>query len=99
MADDFGVNWGFGLRGMLAQEVELQFPGNLHRWPLLNSFHVEPYDAGPDVQLIVLRDRVPANPIPTIDGLKAWPDGMPRFNFPSQPEQLQPLLARIRENL
>lgn len=99
MDDHFGTMWGFGLRGMLAQEVELQFPAEVRHWPLLNSFHIEPYEAGPDVQLIVLRDRVPANSVTTVDGLKPWPDNVPKFTFPSRPEHLQPLYAQLREKL
>jgi len=96
---NFDVNWGFGLRGMLSQIVEKNFPNDLHRWPTLNSFQVESYDAGPDVRLHVIRDRMPPNPIPSFDGLNPWPDGVPPFSFPDAPEHLKPLLASLRSKL
>lgn len=99
VAESFDLSWGFALQGMLARTIEENFPGDLRQWPILNSFDIEPYDAGPDARLFVLRDRVPARQIPSIDRRRPWPDGIPPFSFPGTLEELQTLMAQIREKL
>lgn len=65
MREHFTLDWAFGIRGALEKVVEENFPQELHSWPLLKTFNVEPYLWQETHMIFVFRDKltgIPAGP-------------------------------------
>jgi hypothetical protein len=65
--EHWALDWGASLARTLSEEVEQQFPRDVHRWPLLRGRETTVYEWTPGYRLIAFRDA-PLLTIPTIAG-------------------------------
>ncbi|MFC2008068.1 hypothetical protein ACFLT0_00025 [Chloroflexota bacterium] len=63
MREHFTKDWAFGIRGALEKVVEQNFPHELHSWPLLKTFDVEPYMWQESHVIFVFRDKLTGIPV------------------------------------
>lgn len=88
MDEGFLVDWSFSCKDSIQQQVESQFPQELHRWPILKGFNAEGYNWKENYCIIILRDKIQNIPNigkieplnnsdaptmkPTLENLEGW---------------------------
>ncbi|MGV9253245.1 hypothetical protein [Streptomyces sp. NPDC003697] len=95
----FNTDWSFALQGVMRNLVESNFPNELHRWPLLQTFDVEVYGPQPGSRVFVFRDKAPSSAPPSISSggdAMEWPIGAPAVGAVDLSTDYRKLLGDIR---
>lgn len=56
------ANWAFGLQGAIENVVQENFPGEVHRWPLLRTFNFDCYSWRDEYWVLILKDKLSGIP-------------------------------------
>ena len=88
MRSSFGADWAFGIKGAIENTVRRAFPGELRRWPVLQTFNFEAYRVGTAHFVIVMRDK--------LSGFVAGPGVSEQFPFNDHPS-LPPSAENIEQ--
>ena len=81
------ANWAFGLQGAIENIVQENFPGDVHRWPLLRVFDFDCYNWRDKYWILIVRDKLSGIPaggkvdplsddaperVPSVETLETW---------------------------
>lgn len=79
--EHFVADWAFGITGAIENSVRRNFPQELRRWPLLQSFNAEAYGLPDEYAVFVLKDKLSG--IPSVGSDKPKP--FPFSDYPALP--------------
>lgn len=99
---NYNNDWVFALTGWLRDAVEKHYRNDLYRWPVLQTFDAQVYQATKEARLFILRDKGATGAMPTISsGASAaeWPDRIEKIaGNPFDFSRLPGLLEKVYED-
>ncbi|WP_433117248.1 hypothetical protein [Micromonospora sp. CA-246542] len=78
----YNADWAFAITHWIREAVERHYRSDLHRWPVIQAFDAEVYQARPDARLFILKDKSATGATPTISSstdAKEWPRHIPEI--------------------
>jgi hypothetical protein len=98
----YNLDWAFAITHWIREAVERHYRSDVHRWPVIQTFDAEVYQASEGVRLFVLKDKAPAGITPSISSgtdARPWPQEMPTIEGdPLDLVKLGGLLERLHED-
>lgn len=95
----FNADWCFALQNVIRSLVESNFPHELHRWPLLQTFDAQVYRPHAGCRVFVFRDKAPSSAPPSISSagdVMQWPDDAPVVGMLAPSIDYRKLIDQIR---
>ncbi|MFD5720184.1 hypothetical protein [Streptomyces sp. NPDC127036] len=95
----FNADWCFAIQGVMRDMVEKNFPSDLHRWPLLQTFDAHVYDTRASCRVFVFRDKAPSSSVPSVNSaVTEWPEDAPTIGPLALSIDYSELITAIRNH-